>query len=102
MQNNFNHKKLILDANADCDPKAGGALWGEQMAPLQGDDQPPDSTFYECYIFASEQKQTPFFLFFEKKKKSCYVNTLQTWIKTENLMCQTSAALDDFYTTNSF
>lgn len=99
MQDYFNHKKLILDANADCDLKAGSALWREQMAPLQGDDQPPDSTFYECYIFASEQKQTPFFYFL---KKSSYVNSLQTWIKTENLMCHTTAALDDFYTTNSF
>lgn len=66
LQDYFNHKKLILDANADCDLKAGSALWREQMAPLQGDDQPPDSTFYECYIFASEQKQTPFFIFWKK------------------------------------
>lgn len=68
MQDYFNHKKLILDANADCDLKAGSALCREQMAPLQGDDQPPDSTFYECYIFASEQKQTPFFYFLKKKQ----------------------------------
>lgn len=68
------------------------------MALLQGDDQPPDSTFDECYILPQSNKQTPL-LFFEKMHSCQHFVKLNQ--KIENLICHITAALTDFHTVNS-
>lgn len=71
------------------------------MAQLQGDDQPPDSTFDECYILP-QSNRLPYYLKKKKtkKKQSCQ-NFAKLNQKAQKFIYHMTAALNDFHTANS-